>query len=117
MKKLIILLALLCTSAQGTDTWTAQDTQRQAIFTSLMVLDDRLTMDIVHHAQEEKNPLLGKHPGNAQIHQYFVAGALIHYAISASLPSNLRAMWQQAGIAIEVGATANNFNVGLGLHF
>jgi len=122
-------LALPCGWAAAADEWTRVDTQRQAIFTGLMVVDYRQTVEgIVKRPGEyvERNTVLGPYPSKGRISTYFALTVAGHYAVARLLPAsarffgkrwNPRAAWQHVGIVVEAGAVHNNIRVGLSIGF
>jgi hypothetical protein len=112
------LFLFLVSFSAVADEWTTEDTYYQTAFTVLTVIDARYTQDIVRHSnQEEKNPILGNHPSNSRINTYFSTVLVSHAVIAYLVPSDIRRKMQQAGIAVELGADVNNFNMGLSIGF
>lgn len=116
MKAMFAALALVCASASADD-WTPQDTTRELAFVGVLTLDYAQTRDIKNHDWAyEKNPLLGKHPSDTRIRNYFVGAAAAHYLIAKELPAGWpRKSWQYGWIALEVAQVVKNKR--LGLHF
>lgn len=117
MKTLALILLLFSTTAHAE--WSEKDTQRQLIFTGLAALDWGQTRYIAKHPDEyyERNPLLGAHPTTGRVDGYFTSSILLHWGISAMLPDKWRKYWQYTGIAVETGAVANNYSLGIRLDF
>lgn len=133
MKLLLIFLLLFPSIAKAE--WTDADTVREAVYLSVLAIDWGQTLQISKHQakgctytvasgsgfgtkwsgdcdyseMEEVNPLLGKHPSNAEINRFFIAGALLHYAIAKTLPSEWREPFQYLGIGLEIGVIGHNF--------
>lgn len=65
----------------------------------------------------ETNPLLGREPEPARVRNYFVASTILHAAITYALPTQYRAAWIAAGIAIEASVVHRNRKLGLRVAF
>jgi len=112
--KLLLTILLLFSTIASADDWSQEDTERETIFATLMVLDWRQTMDIARHSDiEETNPVLGKHPNNARINTYFAASLAAQYLIAQALPAEYRRCWQNAGIVFEATVVGGNYRLGL----
>jgi hypothetical protein len=116
----------------------------ETAFVGLMLIDYRQTMDIrgwcdrnnvgagtaTYHADGtvtwengasceayEGNPLLGEHPSDARIGNYFVGATLAHVAIAKALPTEYRPYWQGAGILLQLVTVIKNKQIGLSVNF
>lgn len=97
---------------------TASDWSKQAAVTVLFAIDYSQTMDIKNHRDlEEKNPLLGKHPGDAKVRNYFIGAALTHAAVTYMLPTEYRKWWLDGTIVLELAVVGNNKRIGLSSKF
>jgi hypothetical protein len=117
-----LLFALLLGALAGCSTvpsnWTTEDTQRESVYAVATVMDWRQTMDIARHPdRKEANTILGEHPTNEKINQYFVVAGILQYSIAAILPPEERAAWQSMGILLEVICVRNNLKLGLSIGF
>lgn len=63
----------------------------------------------------ESNLLLGPHPSDSRIRNYFLGFGLAQFAITKALPSEYRPYWIGAGIAVQLFTVIKNRQ--LGLHF
>jgi hypothetical protein len=70
-----------------------------------------------HCDAHEGNPLLGEHPSDARIRNYFVGATLAHVAIAKVLPTEYRPYWLGAGIIMELAQVIKNKQVGLSASF
>jgi hypothetical protein len=116
----------------------------ETAFVALMYVDYRQTMDIrgwcdrnnvgagkaTYHADGtvtwengascdayEGNPLLGEHPSDARIRNYFVGATLAHVAIAKALPTEYRPYWQGAGILLQLVTVIKNKQIGMSANF
>jgi len=113
MRMLLILLS--CCLAFAGDPWTRGDIIRESVYTGLIVLDWRQTLDIHNHpGAYEQNSMLGMHPSRQRINNHFLTLALLHPAIAAILPRPYRQAFQYLYIGIETGTVGHN--VAFGLH-
>lgn len=120
MKTLIILTALLLFSAPAyaADKWTEADTQRQVIYSALHIIDWGQTRYIATHDEfEERNIALGKHPSTQEVDNYFAATLVGHTLVSYLLPSDWRKVWQYVFIGARFKTVADNYSIGIKVHF
>lgn len=62
---------------------------------------------------QESNPLLGRHPSQASINQYFAASALLHVGASYALHGRYRTAWQSVTIVYTASLVKRNIQIGL----
>jgi hypothetical protein len=119
MKTLIVVVAMMAAGrAAALDPWTEQDTKREALFTSIVVLDLTLTsVGIAALNQPERNPLIGRNPSHARLWTLGLTGAASHVLIARLLPRDLRDGWQAFGISIEIAACVGNGAILIGGSF
>lgn len=65
----------------------------------------------------ETNPLLGRHPSDVRIRNYFALSAVTHLAVAKALPSEYRPYWQGAGIIWQLAYVIRNRRIGLSTNF
>ncbi len=101
------------------DDWTSADTAREAVFVSLWVADYKQTTDIKNHPDlHETNPLLGLHPSDSKIRNYFLGVGIAHVLISRTLPAGWpRQTYAYARIAMEVAYVVKNKRLGMQIKF
>ena len=117
MKALFVFLLTCCGVVHASD-WSDEDTERQAIYLTLHVIDWRQTQDIGRHpGYHEMNSAIGEHPSNARINTYMTASAILTTAIAYELPPEWRRYWQYSGIIIKASLIGGNFKVGLSAGF
>lgn len=121
MRSLLLGMLLIASVAHAGDDWTREDTYRQAALTTLLIADWAQTRTFIKNPDKypgrESNPILGPHPSVGRATSYTALCILGHGAISALLPTNLRAGWQYVWIAIEVDAVLHNRSAGIKLKF
>ena len=66
---------------------------------------------------KELNPILGSHPSKDKVIPFFIAGGLIHYGISKSLPDKYVPAWQEVSLFVETANVGRNYSMGLGIKF
>lgn len=111
---------LLCAAggAHAGEPFSTRDWQLQLAYTAVHLADYAQTRDIKNRpGMRELNPLLGDHPGDARVRNYFAATLAAHWAITYALSPKYRPYWQGVTIAIEVGVVARNYNIGLRVAF
>lgn len=106
-----------CASCAAAD-WDEADTARQAVVLTTFALDYAQTKDIKNHqGLHETNVLMGRHPSDVRVRNYFVAASLAHTAIAYNLPKEWRPAFQYATIALEVAVIIKNKRMGLRYEF
>ncbi len=119
----VLALLLLVACPAHADEWTTADTAREVTYLALHVVDWGQTLEVSNHPEKyhEHNVILGKHPSRGEVNAYFIATGLLHPVVSYGLrkytPDGWVQAWQYVTIGIEVGATANNFKLGIGFGF
>jgi hypothetical protein len=126
MKVLLSILALILVSSPCL-AWDKEDTAMQAAVVSLFLADMSQTLYISEHGNEyrELNPILGEHPNKDKVYTYFIAGAIIHTAISYLIekvpfienPKLVRRIWQGSFIVVESGVVTRNKLIGIGFSY
>lgn len=110
------------------ENWTWQDTAWQCGAIAIKLVDWSQTRYISKHPYDyyETNPIMGRHPSTTEVDLYFAGSILLHTAIAAALPPkaniltieiNPRRIWQCVWIAGQIGVTAHNASIGIGLDF
>lgn len=105
--------------AEVFEDWGVRDTQRQAIYSTLHVLDWMQTRYIAKHPEEfhETNRNLGRHPSTREVDRHFIALGTLQLAAVALLPTTYRAWFQTATIYVEASAVQGNMELGIGFSF
>jgi hypothetical protein len=111
----LIMVPLPC----GADAWTKADTYREAAYLALHVVDWGQTLTIADNPDKwhEHNPVLGTHPSRGEVNNYFILTGLLHPVVSYILPRPYREIWQYSTIVLQIGVTANNARIGIGMGF
>lgn len=95
-----------------------KEIRNELIFAGTLLVDYNQTLDIKNHpGMYETNPILGQHPSDARIRNYFLLAGLGHYAVTKALPSEYRPYWQYGWIALEVLTILHNQQIGLKVNF
>jgi len=58
--------------------------------------------------RHEENPVLGLHPSNDAINNYFISSLVLHALIADQLHGKWRTAWQAAWIGLELGTVQRN---------
>ena len=116
---LIIMLVLITSSAFAFDKWDKTDYSLAAAALTLSTVDWMQTRNIANHPNEfyELNPIIGKHPSTEKVNTYFISMIIVGAGIAYALPSRWRKVWLGSCTALELGVTAHNFDIGIGLRF
>lgn len=90
----------------------------EAIFCALMFMDYKQTLDIKNHpGYSEINPLLGAHPSDARVRNYFIGATVAYGAVSYLLPPEYRSAFQWGAIGLETAVVLHNHGIGLRMTF
>ncbi len=117
-RMIIAVLFLFVRPALAADPWTDRQITQQAGVTFLLAIDWAQTRDIKNHSGlHEANPILGEHPTDREVDQYFAAAAIGHAVVTHFLPSDWRDAWQYVWIGAEAGTIARNYNLGVRFEF
>jgi hypothetical protein len=115
--KVAFIALLLAGCANGG--WSREDTYRQTALTGLMAVDYAQTMKISREPDKywERNPLLGKHPDEAEVTAYFIGAYAIKTGVAMALKPEYRKWWQYTMIGASAGCVGWNLHIGLGVGF
>lgn len=127
----VFLVPCLCMASDlpdlgepGPPAWSTSEIAKEAVTVGLLAIDAGQTRDIGPICQRnegcqvyERNPLLGKHPSDARIRNYFAGVIAAHIMITHWIPQRHRALWQNATMMLEVGITVQNANLGLRINY
>lgn len=137
MKKLIIIMLLVSSSAYGyqpteevlrldTPVKKEESVEKKSnknyylVTSSTLLLVDMLqTLDIAENPDKyyETNPILGKHPSKEEVYTYFASALVLNYLACKYLPDPWWKVQQGVVMAIQVGVIANNVSLGIGFSF
>jgi len=107
MLRTIIILILCCSCSPI-----------EATTNSLLVADWSQTRQIPDRTGiYETNFILGENPSKSDIDNYFAAAIALNTILHRTLPKKYLPYYQAGLIAVEVGAVANNYNIGLNVRF
>ena len=115
----IITSMFLSTNAVSADEWTDGQTSKAIALALLTAADWGQTRNIARNPNKwhETNPMLGEHPSVSKVDSHFIMSSVVGAVVLHSLPSKYRDWALNAGIMIEAGCVANNFNLGIGIKF
>jgi hypothetical protein len=83
-----------------------------------LAVDYKQTLDIKNHpGMYERNPLLGDHPSDVRIRNYFALAAIGSVATIYLLPSEYRKYFIGGVLTVELIAIGNNKSIGLRTNF
>lgn len=121
MKRIVIALLLLPTTASALDEWTPADSVREATYLALHVADWGQTRyannDENQHRYIEQNKILGESPSLKRIDTYFAVTALAHVGVAYVLPRKWREAFQYTTIGMEAVVVFRNNSIGVRFDF
>jgi len=121
MFMLLFLVVSFSANAEMFDEWSSDDSIRQAVATSTIIIDWGQTLDISSKCENtsiyETNPILGRCPSRGEVNKYFAASVGVNYLISRALPKKYRKGWQYMTIVYQAGFISNNYNLGIKVKF
>jgi len=121
-----IISALLCgfvpcfavPPSAPTDPWTARDYALESVVVAEFAVDWKQSSDIhERYWNYECNPIMGRHPRQSTINQYFATTTLLHIFFADQLSGKWRTAWQATWIGVEAGVIGNNYKIGIHLTF
>ena len=125
MKKLILVFLLTFTSASAIDLQkyykedlTEVDKANIVLFNVLQGIDMLQTLEIANNDKYyEKNPILGKHPSEAEVVTYFIARGLVHYQATRMIPQRYRNLFHGYNVVYNYNVIRDNHQLGIRIDF
>lgn len=143
MRSLFTAFILLSGLAHAGEPLNRREWMLEGAFIAAALIDYRQTRDIKNHCESrvdvapnvvpvgdgsefrqrcepvawEQNRLLGRHPSDSRIRNYFLGVAIGHVAVTHLLPRKYRPYWQWGSLAIEIAVIHNNYQAGLRMNF
>jgi hypothetical protein len=118
MKKLLLLILLLATSASA-QPLSKKDWALEAATYAFLAADWGQSRDIAEHPNHftESNFILGDHPSTKMVDEYFLTDFAVHLVITRMLPPKYRPYWQLFTIGLETNAIETNYSSGVIIRF
>src|SRR5574337_360603 len=111
----IFFVLSACADAGGQDrkAWTARDTAFEVLFTALVYVDWKQTLEFTQNRDKypncyETNPLMGNHPSRRKVNAVVAASLLAHAFTAYKLPQPYRGWWQWVWIGVEADVIHTN---------
>ena len=125
MKKLILIFLLTFTSAIAIDLQkyykedlTEVDKANIVLFNVLQGIDMLQTLEIANNdAYYETNPILGKHPSEAEVVTYFIARGFAHYQATRMIPQRYRNLFHGYNVFYNYNVIRDNHQLGIRIDF
>lgn len=119
MKLLAALAALvLSTPCLAQEKLSESDLKGLGAITAVYYTDYRQTIDIKNHpGMYETNFILGKHPSDVKIRNYFIASGVVTLGAVYLLPKHLRPYLIGGVLVLEVAVIGHNKRIGLRTNF
>ena len=125
MKKLILVFLLTFTSASAIDLQkyykedlTEVDKANIVLFNVLQGIDMLQTLEIANNdAYYETNPILGKHPSEAEVVTYFIARGFAHYQATRMIPQRYRNLFHGYNVFYNYNVIRDNHQLGIRIDF
>tara|TARA_B100001175_G_C19428708_1_gene600023 strand:+ start:426 stop:803 length:378 start_codon:yes stop_codon:yes gene_type:complete len=125
MKKLLIVLFLMCSNANALDLekyykepLTEKDKANVILFNVMQGIDMLQTLEIANNDDYyEKNPILGKHPSETQVITYFIARGFAHYHATNMIPQKYRNLFHGYNIIYNYNVIKDNHELGIRIDF
>ena len=125
MRILIIILFLFCSNANAVDLkkyykedLTEVDKANIVLFNIMQGIDMLQTLEIANNdAYYEKNPILGKHPSEAQVVTYFIARGFAHYHATNMIPERYRKFWHTYNVVYNYDVIRDNHEICIRIDF
>jgi len=125
MRKLLIVLFLMCSNANALDLeryykepLTEKDKANIILFNVMQGIDMLQTLEIANNDDYyEKNPILGKHPSETQVITYFIARGFAHYHATNMIPQKYRNLFHGYNIIYNYNVIKDNHELGIRIDF
>jgi hypothetical protein len=125
MKKILIILFLLCSNANALDLkkyykedLTEVDKANIVLFNVLQGIDMLQTLEIANNDKYyETNKILGKHPSEAEVVTYFIARGLVHYQATRMIPQRYRNLFHGYNVVYNYNVIRDNHQLGIRIDF
>jgi hypothetical protein len=125
MKKILIILFLLCSNANALDLQkyykedlTEIDKANIVLFNVLQGIDMLQTLEIANNDKYyETNKILGKHPSEAEVVTYFIARGLVHYQATRMIPQRYRNFFHGYNVVYNYNVIRDNHQLGIRIDF
>ncbi len=113
------LIILFGAPASAVDKWDRTDCILLGTMVAAEIIDWRQTRRIAEQPDRywEINPLIGRHPSQDRVDQYFLISAVVKVGIAHVLPSQWRKIWLGIMAAGSVGCVLYNNSIGLGVQW
>jgi len=122
MRAAAFALALVAGTCTAAEPWSATDTALEVAALTSLTIDFHQTLQIhqqyaAGRERGESNFLLGTHPSESKIRNYFVASSLIQFAVAHSLSGGARTCFLSGVLGLELVVTQRNKEIGLSYRF
>lgn len=111
----IIGMSITCMASEP---WSNKDVTLETGCLLSLAADWRQTSEIHKFSNiHETNSIMGTHPEQSTINQYFLACGLLHGLIADQLHGNWRTAWQCVIFGVEIAQVEKNYKIGLRIPF
>ena len=98
--------------------WTVQQITLEAITQTTLFVDYKQTLDIKRHqGLYESNPILGMHPSDARVRNYFLVSSILSLGIAHLLEGSSRTAFMTGEMSFELAVVKRNVGLGLTVRF
>jgi hypothetical protein len=88
------------------------------LFNVLQGIDMLQTLEIANNDKYyEKNPILGKHPSEAEVVTYFIARGFVHYQATRMIPQRYRNFFHGYNVVYNYNVIRDNHQLGIRIDF
>lgn len=109
---------MVCSHAHSADRLSETDLMGLGAIAATYVVDYKQTLDIKNHpGMYETNPILGKHPSDVKVRNYFIASGVVTLGAVYLLPKDYRKYLIGGVLVLEVGVIGHNKYIGLRTNF
>ena len=97
---------------------TEVDKANIVLFNVLQGIDMLQTLEIANNDKYyETNPILGKHPSEAQVIAYFISRGFAHYHVTKMIPLKYRNIWHTYNVVYNYDVIRDNHDIGIRIDF
>ena len=130
MRKIVVIVAIIINLFSGVaiageqkwfevESWDKTDYLLLGTLVTFTIIDWGQTRYIASNSDRfnELSPLLGDHPSIGKVNRHFVMSSIAIVGVAMILPSKYRKLFLGATAILEIGVTAHNRSIGIGMKF
>ena len=107
-----------CDTPPDTAAWTTQQIVLESVVQTALFVDYKQTLDIKRHqGYSESNPILGLHPSDVRVRNYFLISSILSLGVAQLLQGSSRTAFMTGEMSFELAVVKRNVGLGLTVRF